>query len=278
MSAHPVGTASAAPRPVTELHYLWSDLRARRPALGLRREELAELLRTDEGRYWSRENGDRNTGPLIVAELIEMERFVAQQAQQLLDDAPPAPTMVVLAAVPDQDQFDRTYPAARTLRHGVHYPVTLQHVAVGRAAATLTRRGYDVEVHRGDRRADLLVRRLACGLLKNETAALLGLSQKKYNAHETGKAAPPAGLIAELQAVDDFITTTASQLTVGDVNGVPVVFTLDDPAEFPNIYPQARTRRDGNAYPVRVHHVAAALRASALTLDGAQPRIAVPAD
>ena len=115
--------------------------------------------------------------------------------------------------------------------------MSLQHVAVGRAAAELSRRGRDVEVHRGDRRGDLTVRRLAAGLLKDETARLLGIDEKRYAKFERSTTAPPAGLVTELQAIDDFITTSAGQLDVTDVDGVSVVVMIDDQAEFERVYP-----------------------------------------
>ena len=51
-------------------------------------------------------------------------------------------------------------------------------MAVGRAAAELSRRDRDVEVHSGGRRTNVTVRRLAAGLEKNETAALLGVEKQ----------------------------------------------------------------------------------------------------
>lgn len=263
----------AGTHPGTAPHFLWSDLVARRSALGLRREELAQLLRIDAGRYWSVENGDRSTGALLVVELVAMESFVATRTQHLVDAAPTGPTRVVLTAVADQAEFTRSYPSARTQRHAVPYPPTLEHVAVGRAAAELTRRGYDVEIYRGENRFDLRCRRLACGLLKNETAALLGMSQKKYNSWEGGGAVPPAGIVDELQAVDDLIALAAGEVRVTAVDDVPVVLMLNSRADFEETYPQARSRRDGNAYPVRVHWVAAARRARVFDHAGTPARI-----
>jgi len=83
---------------------------------------------------------------------------------------------VILHAVVDQADFEDAHPGARTKRDLVPYPMSLQHVAVGRAAAALGRQGRDVEVHRGNRRGDLTV--LAAGLLKDETARLLGSTKK----------------------------------------------------------------------------------------------------
>lgn len=255
--------------------YLWSDLLARRNALGLRVEEIVPVLRVDQSKYFSREAGTLEVGKYLVDELIAMEEFVAGEAEQMVSAAPAAGT-VVLNAVVDQGAFEAAYPDARSLRDLVAYPVSLQHVAVGRAAAALSRLGRDVEVPRGDRRGDLLVRRLAVGLLKDETARLLGVSSTHYAKFERSPGAPPVGLIAELQAVDDFITAIAAELDVTEVNGISVVMIEDDDqAAFERAYPQARTRRDETSYPRRVLRVAAARRAHALESAGASVRIAV---
>ena len=259
---------------IDEPPYLWSDLLARRNALSLRVEDLVPVLRVDLRKYRSRETGALEVGPELVDELIAMEEFVAGEADKLLAAAPATGTVVLQAAV-DQGEFEDAYPDARTLRDLVAYPMSLQHVAVGRAAAELSRRGRDVEVHRGDRRADLTVRRLAAGLLKDETARLLGIDEKRYAKFERSAAAPPAGLVTELQAVDDFITTSAGQLDVTEAAGVSVVVMIDDQAEFERAYPQARTQRDGVVYPRRVHRVAAARRAHTLEAAGGSARIAV---
>lgn len=254
--------------------YLWSDLLARRNALSLRVEDLVPVLRVDLRKYRSRETGALEVGPELVDELIAMEDFVADEVAKRLAAAP-ASGVVKLQASLDQDDFETDYPDARTLRDLVPYPVSLQHVVVGRAAAELTRRGLDVEVHRGDRRADLTVRRLAAGLLKDETARLLGLDEKKYAKFERSTTAPPAGLVAELQAVEDFITTSAGQLAVTEAAGVSVVTMIDDQAEFERAYPQALTQRDGVVYPRRVHRVAAARRAHELEAADQSVRIVV---
>ncbi len=254
--------------------YMWSDLLARRNALSLQVEDLVPVLRVDLRKYRSRETGALEVGPDLVDELIAMEEFVASEADKLLAAAPAEGT-VVLQAVVDQGGFETAYPDARTLRDLVPYPMSLQHVAVGRAAAELSRRGRDVDVHRGDRRADLTVRRLAAGLLKDETARLLGLDEKKYAKFERSTTAPPAGLVTELQAIEDFITASADQLDVTEVAGVTVVVMIDDQAEFERAYPQARTQRDGVVYPRRVHRVAAARRAHTLEVAGQSARIAV---
>lgn len=259
---------------IDEQPYLWSDLLARRNALSLQVEDLVPVLRVDLRKYRSRETGALEVGPDLVDELIAMEEFVASEANKLLDAAPAEGT-VVLQAVVDQGEFETAYPDARTLRDLVPYPMSLQHVAVGRAAAELTRRGRDVDVHRGDRRADLTVRRLAAGLLKDETARLLGLDEKKYAKFERSTTAPPAGLVTELQAVEDFITTSADHLEVTEAAGVSVVMMIDDQDSFERAYPQARTQRDGVVYPRRVHRVAAARRAHTLEAAGGSVRIAV---
>ncbi|MCH9731944.1 MAG: helix-turn-helix domain-containing protein [Actinomycetia bacterium] len=253
--------------------YLWSDLLARRNALGLRVEDIVPALRVDKGKYHSRETGSLKVSKHLVDELIAMEEFVASQTEQLLAAAP-AEGIAVLHAVTDQGAFESAYPDARTLRDLVAYPVALQYVAVGRAAAELSRRGRDVEVRRGDRRADLVVRRLATGLLKDETARLLGVSGAHYAKFERGTSAPPAGLLAELQAIDDFIATTAADLEVTEANDVSVVMVPDDDG-FERAYPQARTRRDNVPYPRRVLRVAAGRRAHALEAAGPLVRIAV---
>jgi hypothetical protein len=83
--------------------------------------------------------------------------------------------------------------------------------------------------------------------------------------------------LAELQALDDFIVTTANRLEVVDVDGVAVVMMLDDQRRFEESYPLARTLRDGTPYPIRVHRVAAARKAQTLEAAGRQARIAVAA-
>lgn len=278
MSVGLVGALSAGAHDweddIDEPPYLWSDLLARRNALSLRVEDLVPVLRVDLRKYRSRETGALEVGPDLVDELIAMEEFVAAETEALLASAPATGT-VVLQAVVDQGEFEHTYPDARTVRDLVPYPMSLQHVAVGRAAAELSRRERNVEVHRGDRRADLTARRLAAGLLKEETARLLGIDDKRYAKFERSAAAPPAGLVAELQAIDDFIAASAEQLNVADVDGVSVVLMIDDQQAFERAYPQARTKRDGTVYPRRVHRVAAARRAHELEAAGQSARIAV---
>lgn len=262
--------------------YLWSDLLARRNALALRTEDVAELLDINVDKYFSREWGSRTVGAYLVGELVAMEYFVSAQEEALTNEAltrttgPAEPgEAIILNAIVDQEQFEKTHPQARTQRDRVPYPAMLHDVAVGRATAELTRRGYDVEVHRGDRRADLTARRLAAGLLKFETAELFGMTKKKYFQREYGKEPPPAGLIAELQAIDDFITTTAAQSVITERRGVSMVHMIDDHGQYEVTYPQARTRRDARTYPMRVLRVAAGRRAGMLERDGHSARIVV---
>lgn len=247
----------------TEPAYLWSDLLARRNALGLTVEDAASVLNLWRDKLREAEEGDREVMTTLVKEFIAMERFVADHADEILAAAPTEGVVTLQAAV-DQAEFEAKYPNACTLRDNVAYPVALQHVAVGRAAAELSRRGREVEVHRGERRADLLVRRLAAGLLKLETATLLGSNITHYDRMERSRTAPPAGVVAELQAINDFITDVADQLEVVEDGGVSIVMMIDDQAGYERLYPQAKTRRDGNPYPRRLARVAAARRAHTL--------------
>lgn len=256
--------------------FLWSDLLARRNALAMHREDLVDLLEVDWAKYRDREGGNRPISDSLIEELLAMEEFVREETDALLAASPASAGDVTLQAVLDQNDFERRYPDEKTLRDGRPYPMLLHDVAVGRAAAELTRRGYAVQVLRGDRRADLTVRRRACGLLKKETADLLGIAEKKYNLWERGKTAPAVGLLAELQAVDDLITATTVRLDVTNTSdGVNVVHMLDNATEFEQAYPTARTIRDGTPYPLRVHRVAAARRASFLEGAGEEVRIRV---
>lgn len=252
------------------------DLRARRVALGLERETLAATLNFDRHRLWTCEDNLKNPGLYLLGELEEMEDFVAEETERMIEAATGEGT-VVLTAVIDQDTFAAAYPEAKTLRDGVAYPLTLQHVAVGRAAGELARRGRTVEVYRGERRADLLVRRLAVGLITQKLAyELLGLQEKKYFLQEQGKSAPPAGLLKELQTIDDFIAAAASDLTVINIAGESFVQVVDDQHQFQQAYPQARTLRDAAPYPLAVLHVAAARRAMELAVQGGSSRIVAP--
>lgn len=259
--------------------YLWSDLLARRNALAMHREDLVDLLEVDWAKYRDREDGSRPVSESLIEELLAMEEFVRAETDELLATAPAAAGAVTMQAVIDQGDFERRYPEERTLRDGRPYPMLLHDVAVGRAAAELTRRGYTVEVCRGDRRADLTVRRRACGLLKKETADLLGIAEKKYNLWESGKTAPAVGLLAELQAIDDLITATTVRIDVTRTPaGVNVIHMLDDQTTFEQAYPNARTIRDGTPYPLRVHRVAAARRASIFEGAGEEARIGADSD
>lgn len=260
--------------------YLGSDIRSYRNALSLRFEELNALLGVDEARQWEREAGKRDIGRFVMVELLLMEQFVEDltrlEIAAVIADAPdpeaPGVGAVVLEAFESQEEFQVAYPHAATRRDGTAYPVSLQQVAVGRAAAELSRRGYNVEVYRTDgRRADLKVRRMAAGLLKRETAELLGSTEKKYHLVERGKSAAPAGMIEELQAVDDFIEQTAANLPVTSAEGADVVLMTSDLHQFRRAFPHARTRRDGRPYPTRVVAIAAVRRARAMMADSGRP-------
>jgi hypothetical protein len=279
-----VGLAGVLPAAVREeddiveqpfVEYLWSDLKARRNALSLWPEDLAPLLGFDLTRYRTYETGGRDhPGAGLVGELIAMEAFVAGEADRLIEGAPAEGT-VVLHAVVDQETFTTRYPQARTRRGENPFPVTLQYVAVGRAAAELSRRDRDVEVYRGERHFDLTAARLAVGLGKTETAHLLGLNVKSYYGAERGTKLPSEATLGELQDLDDFIVDTAGRFEVSVEDGVSVIWILDDQAEFEKIYPEARFQRSDTPYPVRMLHAAAGRRAGALEAAGQQVRIAV---
>jgi hypothetical protein len=258
--------------------YLWSDLKFRRNALSLWPEDLAPLLGLDLTRYRTYETGGRaRPGPGLVNELIAMEAFVADEADRLIEGAP-AEGAVVLQAVLDQDTFTARYRQARTRRYQNPYPVSLQYVAVGRAAAELSRRGRDVEVYRGERHFELTAGRLAVGLGKTETAHLLGLNVKSFYAAERGTKPPRETTLNELQNLDDFIADTATKLEVSVEDGVSVIWVLDDQVEFEKTHPEARFERSDTPYPVRMLHVAAGRRAHALDTAGRPARIAVTTD
>lgn len=279
-------TAAQAEARATTAHgeptYRWSDLRAHRSALGLRREEIVALLGINGHKYWERETGSRPVGADLMPAVLGMERFIQritlQEIAAIEADPPARGGTVVLEVFGDQAEFDRSYPDAQAEFGGVRYPLLFQQVAIGRASAELTRRGYVVEVYRGDLRVDLAVRRLAAGLLKGETIALLGVDRKRYYRWEAGTNPPPAGLIAELQAVDDFIDEAAADLRVETVGGLSVVMTVEDDEVFKQMYPRACTTRGGNRYPLRVLRLAAVRRASAIRSSGGDARIVVTGD
>ncbi|MBU8820943.1 hypothetical protein KL864_34345 [Mycolicibacterium goodii] len=209
--------------------YQWPDLAARRQALNLSIDNVAALLRMDLTRYRSHESGARNLrGPAagLVEELADMEAFVEDETDNMIDSAP-AEGIVKLHAVTDQDTFTALYPKAHTLRDNNPYPVSLQHVAVGRAAAELSRRGRAVEVYRGDRRFDLGAARLATGLGKNETAHLLGLNVKSYYAAERGTRVQGEETLADLLDLDDFITDTAARFETTVKDGLTTIKVTD---------------------------------------------------
>ncbi|MFV8227367.1 hypothetical protein [Mycolicibacterium fortuitum] len=256
--------------------YLWSDLAARRQALNLSIDDVAGLLRMDLTRYRSHESGARDlrgAAAGLVDELAAMEAFVAVEAALLIDGAPAEGT-VELHALADQDTFTLRYPDAHTSRDQTPYPVSLQHVAVGRAAAELSRRGHVVEVYRGERRFDLGAARLATGLGKNETAHLLGLNVKSYYAAERGARPQGEATLGDLLDLDDFITDTAGRFEITtDDDGVSTIWVTDDQAQFEKAYPEARFQRSGTPYPVRALWVAAGRRAGALAATGTPVRI-----
>ncbi|UQX13403.1 hypothetical protein [Candidatus Mycobacterium methanotrophicum] len=255
--------------------YLWSDLKIRRAALSLWPEDLAPLLGMDETRYRAYETGGRTMiGRGLINEIVAMEAFVVGEVALLIDGAPAEGT-VVLQAVVDQQDFVARYPHARTVQHRKPYPVSLQYVAVGRAAAVLSRRDREVEVYRGERHFDLTAGRLAVGLGKTETAYLLGLNKKSYYAAERGTEPPRYTTMDELQALDDFINDTAVRFEVTAGDGVSTIWVTDDQAEFEKTYPEARFERSNTPYPVRALHVAAARRIHALDAAGQPARIAV---
>lgn len=258
--------------------YLWSDLKARRNALGLWPEDLAPLFGFDLTRYRTYESGGRdlmrdNRG--LVDELITMEAFVGEEADRLIEGAPTEGT-VVLQAVADQETFNIRYPDARNTRRRQNaYPVTLHYVAVGRAAAELRRRGRAVEVYRGERHFDLAAARSAVGLGKTEMAHLLGLNVKSYFKTERGADPPRQVTLNELQGLDDFIVDTAGGFEVSVDNGVGVITVVQEQVEFEKLYPEARFQRSGTPYPVRAQWVAAGRRAGTLAAAGQPVRIGV---
>lgn len=254
--------------------YLWSDLLARRDALGLQRRQLAQVLGADDRQYQARERGSLPALAEHVDEIAAMEAFVDDQTTALLRRVPIAGT-VVLRAVEDQREFERRFPGARSSSAGSPYPLTLQHVAAGRASAILRRRDRTVEVRRGDRSADLAVRRLAVGVSKREAAGLLGVSDSHYYQCERGTESAPTRLVEELQAIDDFIQLSGLLLTHSRFAGAAVVHMLDDHEQFIRAFPRAVSVRSCQPYPLRVHRIAVARRAQRLAAEGRPTRIAV---
>ncbi|MCA4727221.1 hypothetical protein [Mycolicibacterium fortuitum] len=258
------------------VEYLWPDLKGRRNALSLWPEDLAKLYEMDLTRYRTVETGARDLmGPVrnLVDELIAMELFVTSEVELLIDDAPEEGT-VVLHAVVDQETFTASRPDARTLLLQNPYPVMLQYVAVGRAAAQLRRLGRTVEVYRGERRFDLAAARSAVGLGKTETAYLLGIRVDSYRANERKGVVREASL-NDLQNLDDFITEAAQGLEVTEKSGVSIVWLSDDQKAFEKKYPKARVQRSDTPYPVRMLWVAAGRRAGMLEAAGRPVRIAL---
>ncbi len=259
------------------VEYLWSDLKARRNALSLWPEDLAPLYGMELTRYRTYESGARDllgAGQGLVDELIAMEAFVGKETDRLVDEAPAAGS-VVLQATADQSEFTTLHPHACTHRHRNAWPVSLQHVAVGRAAGVLRRAGRDVQVYRAERHFDLTAGRLAVGLGKTETAHLLGLNVKSYYSAERGKTPPRQGSLGDLHDLDDFIAAAATKFEVSVEDGVNVICVLDDQAQFEKLYPHARFGRSDTPYPVRMLHVAAGRCAGSLGRAGATAHIAV---
>jgi len=307
-----MGVALAEPRPAafyeghsmpepSIIKYTWADLKSRRRALSLWPENIAPLLQLHLARYLSAEydsveeaperlvdhevtpyvfaGNDRlrpdDVPPEYIIELDDMEEFVAVEAQGLIDDAPANGVVTIDAAV-DQEAFGAEYPDACTRIHQHPYPVVLQYVAIGRAAAELRRRGREVEVYRGERRFDLAAARIAVGLGKTETAYLLGIHPKTYNKNESGKEPwAPRVPMKELQRLDDFIEDIAGKLEVTRDDGVSVIWIQGDQSEFAKAYPNLVVERSGNPYPDRTMWVAAGRRAGQLLDAGHSVRVAL---
>ena len=64
----------------------------------------------------------------------------------------------------------------------------------------------------------------------------------------------------DLQALEDFVTAAAARFEVRPIDGVNVLWVLDDLNEFEKTYPEARFERSGTPYPVRMLLVAAGRR------------------
>ena len=259
------------------------DFLAYREALAIRLDDFAELLGIGVNKQQRRERGARDAGMHLAGEVLAMEAFVEDVATKEVNAItattdPGGDKPVVLEVTADPDEFPRLYPAAVTRQDNAPYPASLEHVAVGRAAAELGRRGYTVEVYRGDRRADLMVLRAAAGLFKNETVNLLQVHKGHYYRWELDRRPPPAAALAELQAVNDFIADTAAGLEIIAVEDSSVMLTYADAEQrrFEADYPRARTLTGGSAYPVRLHRIAAARRARIEAVAGHPVRIAQP--
>lgn len=257
-----------------EQRFSWTDLLSRREALGLNVEQLTDILGVDRKMLTERETGARTVGERVIAELESMEQFVTAVTSAMLADSPSDVETGVLELMEDQAEFERTFPAAVSLREKRPYPVTLHYVAAGRAAADLGRRGQTVRIQRGDKNADLMARRLAAGMGKTATAAVLGIDKKHYYSRWEGGKIPAAGVVAEMQAIDDFITAVAAKLEVRrNSAGIILLGMLDDQHEFEKQFPRARSVRDGNPYPVVVHRVAVGRRTRELNAAGELVRI-----
>ena len=256
--------------------YSGADLAATRAAVGLSIHELTSVLRIDLDNYKAREAGTKDVQAHLVAELIAMSTFVAELTRQLAA-AVPADGTVALDAVTDQAAFESAFPTARTRRDEISFPMALQHNAVGRVACELHRQGRAVEVRRGDRRADLLVRRRAAGLAGKEAARLFGLNEKTYLEGEQGKK-PLNRVLAELQAVEDFIAAAVTTVRVVDFGNVKVVLMADGDVRLQNpLGAAAVTLRDQQPYPISVHHAVAGRAAEVLRAAGHDVRVIYPA-
>lgn len=263
--------------------YLPCDLLAYREALALRLDDLAGLLGIDAGKQQRRERGIRDAGMHLAGEVLAMEAFVdavaAQEIAAITAAAGPGrDDAVVLEVTADPAEFPTLYPAAVTRQDKAPYPASLEHVAIGRAAAELLRRGYAVEVYRGDRRADLMVLRAAAGMFKNETVNLLQVHKGHYYRWELDRRPPPVAALAELRAINDFIAATAADLNILPAGDTGVLLTYSDAEQqrFEADYPHARTLTGAAAYPARLHRIAAAHRARIEAAAGGQVRIAQP--
>lgn len=255
--------------------YSGADLVAMRATVGLTLHEMTSVLDVDLENYKAREADTKDVQRHVIAELIAMSAFVADLAAQTAADVP-SDGVVLLNAMVDQDTFDAAYPQARTHRDEMSYPVSLQHNAIGRVAGELQRQGRDVEVRRGDRRADLLVRRRAVGLGRKEAARLFGLNEKTYLEGEQGKK-PLSRVLGELQAVDDFIATDSANLRVVDAGRLTAV-VMGNPDRLAQSPPDgAYTVRDHQPFPFGVHAAAAGRRAQELRDGGHDVRVVLTA-